>query len=112
MIKLSIDFSKINNVTEFHDEMKELFGFPDFYGKNAHALIDCLTSLRYPEDGMTSINIGKDDYILLEVSNIKYHENDSEMTKILFSSIQFVNYRCNFMGDNPSILLSLTQSCH
>ncbi|EMH4164457.1 barstar family protein [Pluralibacter gergoviae] len=39
---------------DFHNEMKILFGFHDFYGKNTHALIDCLTSLRYPEDGMVS----------------------------------------------------------
>lgn len=110
MKKLFIDFSKIKNIDEFHDEMKLIFGFPEFYGRNARALIDCLTSLRYPEDGMTKINIDKDSVILLEVSNIKYTKNENELVNILLSSVQYVNYRCEYMGDKPSIYLSLTQS--
>ncbi|EKO4420943.1 barstar family protein, partial [Escherichia coli] len=43
MINLSINFNEINSHSEFHEKFKRLFGFPDFYGKNFHAFIDCLT---------------------------------------------------------------------
>lgn len=112
MIKLSVDFSKVKTVDDFHNKMKELFGFPDFYGKNYHALIDCLSSLRYPDDGMTEIHINKDEYILLEINDVKYRQNNCDVINSLFSAIQCVNYRCKQMGDNPSILLLLTLSSH
>lgn len=72
MITLSIDLKEINGVIEFHNKFKQLFGFPDFYGNNFHAFVDCLTSLRIPEDGMTSVNIKQDEYYLRLVISIIY----------------------------------------
>ena len=68
--KLNIDFSRIKNSEDFHNEMKELFGFPDFYGMNFNAFNDCLNSLRYPEDGMSNINLGKNESLLLNIKEI------------------------------------------
>ena len=51
-ISIDIDFLDIyyKNLDEeyknFHLKMSESFGFPDFYGKNLAALIDCLSDLR------------------------------------------------------------------
>ena len=108
MVRLVIDFLKIKTVDNFHDEMKKLFGFPDFYGRNIHALIDCLTSLRYPEDGMTSVNIDKNSAVLLEVRNLDYTKYD--LIEMLFSSVQYVNFRCKYMEDEPLIFIYLIQS--
>ncbi len=77
MIKLSIDFDNIKTIEYFHDEMKNLFEFSEFYERNIHALIDCFISLRYPEDGMIKIHIDKNSAILLEVSNVKYIQCES-----------------------------------
>lgn len=106
--KLSIDFSKLETMEDFHDEMKVLFGFPDFYGKNTHSLIDCLTSLRYPEDGMTSFTLEENEILLLEVNNLNYKNH--EMVVAFFSSIQYVNYRCTYLKDKESIIILLNQS--
>ncbi len=35
----------------FHDTFAQALGFPDFYGRNMNACIDCLT---YEDDGMTA----------------------------------------------------------
>lgn len=106
--KLTIDFSKLETMEDFHNEMKVLFGFPDFYGKNINAFIDCLTSLRYPEDGMTSLTLEKDEVLLLEVNNLNYE--NYEMVVTFFSSIQFVNYRCSYSKEKESIIILLNQS--
>ncbi|WP_072032321.1 barstar family protein [Erwinia sp. 9145] len=106
--KLSIDFSTLETIDDFHNKMKESFGFPDFYGKNTHAFIDCLTSLRYPEDGMTSITLKKDEILLLEVNGLNY--KNSEIANTFFSSIQYVNYRCTYLKDKDAIVILLNQS--
>ena len=36
-------------------KMKELLGFPDFYGMNWDAMIDCLSYMRQPSAGMSSV---------------------------------------------------------
>ncbi|HCT5824016.1 TPA: barstar family protein [Citrobacter sedlakii] len=106
MITLSIDFKGISSESELHDKFKQLFGFPDFYGKNFHAFVDCLTSLRIPEEGMTSINIKQDEYILLEVGNINQLSDDLKHNFLL--SIQDVNSRSILFGEKASILLLLS----
>lgn len=47
-----------------HEYLKKEFGFPDFYGANVNALIDCWTSLRFPEDGMVEITIEDNEVII------------------------------------------------
>lgn len=106
--KISIDFSRLETMDDFHNTMKALFGFPDFYGNNMHALIDCLTSLRYPKDGMTSVTLEKNEVLLLEVNNLNYKNH--EVVVALFSSIQYVNYRCTHLKDKESIIILLNQS--
>ncbi|EOV7496109.1 MULTISPECIES: barstar family protein [Proteus] len=103
LIKLNIDFKNIKNVDDFHMIMKTLFGFPDFYGKNFNAFIDCLSSIRIPEDGMTSIHIKNDECILLEIFNINSIADDLLYDFLL--SIQEINRRCVIFGEEASILL-------
>ena len=35
----------INNLTSFHYQIKNTFKFPDYYGSNLDALLDCLSQL-------------------------------------------------------------------
>ncbi|MEN0579811.1 Barstar (barnase inhibitor) [Phytobacter palmae] len=108
MINLSVNFNDINSHSEFHEKFKRLFGFPDFYGKNFHAFIDCLTSLRIPEDGMTTVNIQQDEYILLEVIDINHLQDDLKHDFLL--AIQEINNRCTLLGEKASLLLLLSKS--
>ena len=82
VITLSIDFKEINDVTEFHDRVKHLFGFPDFYGNNFHAFI-----------------------LLLKISNINNLNEGLKHDFLL--SIQEVNNRSILFGEEPTILLLL-----
>jgi RNAse (barnase) inhibitor barstar len=50
----------------FHQECKLAFGFPDFYGRNLSALIDCLSTLR-EDDAMSAFHLGPDEYLRIEL---------------------------------------------
>lgn len=41
VITVEIDFYEVNNSLDFYLELKNKFGFPDFFGNNIYALIDC-----------------------------------------------------------------------
>ena len=103
--KLSSDFYKIKIDDDFHDEMKRLFGFPDFYGKNFNAFIDCLSSLRFPEDGMTNIHLDKDEYLLMEIKGI--HSLSDEIRHGFLLSIEVINQGAISFGDEALIFLLL-----
>jgi len=99
--KLSIDLSNIKTGCDFHNKMKELFGFPDFYGMNFNAFNDCLNSLRYPEEGMSRIHLNKDEYLLLEVKGIDSISDDLRYNFLL--SIKAINHGSILFDDEPLI---------
>jgi len=103
--ELEIDLAGVRESNEMHLLFKTVFGFPEFYGKNIHALIDCLSSLRYPEDNMTKIVLDKDEVLLLKIKNL------SRTAKVVLSdlivAIENVNYRQIKVGNNPAIYISL-----
>jgi RNAse (barnase) inhibitor barstar len=55
MVIVRIDTTKIRDWASFHEVFSEAFGFPDFYGRNMDAWIDCMTSLDDPAAGMSRI---------------------------------------------------------
>lgn len=102
LIELELDFSGISTIREIHLYLKEIFGFPDFYGENINALIDCLSSLKYPEDGMVSINIEKNQFLLLRIRNV----SDLEIFNMVLIAIKNVNKRYLDTLGNSCILIS------
>lgn len=101
------DFSKINTVDDFHDEMNRFFGFPDFYGNNFNAFVDCLNSLRFPDDGMTSIHLGKNESLLMKINGIHCLSDDIRYNFLL--SIETINKGAISFGDDALILLLLVK---
>lgn len=101
--KLSIDFSGIKTDVDFHNKMRELFGFPEFYGMNFNAFNDCLNSLRYPEEDMSNIHLDKDEYLLLEVKRIDLISDELRYNFLL--SIKAINQGSISFGDNPLVYI-------
>jgi hypothetical protein len=56
MTVVMLDTRRILDWNTFHDVFAEAFGFPDFYGRNMNAWIDCMSSLGEPRDAMTSVH--------------------------------------------------------
>lgn len=89
--KINIDLSQIQNVDEFHRYIQGIFGFPKYYGKNLHALIDCLSSLRYPEDEMSNVVLEADQILHLQITNLSRVR--AEVIMLLIVAIEEVNNR-------------------
>lgn len=103
--EITLDCSKFSNENIFYDEIIPIFGFPDFFGRNINALIDCLSGLRYPEEGMIKVNVTKNGSLLLILKN--YSLADDIVQKTLMFSVESVNYRSQQDQLEPAILLCL-----
>src|SRR5437879_5330891 len=102
-----IDGSKIKDWDTFHDHFSEAFGFPDFYGRNMDAWIDCMTSLGAPDDGLTSIHVASGDVVVVCISEAAELEKQCpEIYDALVECSAFVNWRRIEKGKQAVIALS------
>lgn len=73
MNSVKIDCSRIKNWSDFHDIFKKTIGFPEFYGRNMDAWIDCMTNL---DDEFSTISIKEGDVFTLELENVRIFKKD------------------------------------
>lgn len=104
---VEIDCSKIKTFRDLHDEFDEKFGFPDFYGRNMDAWIDCMTSLDCPEDCMTKIHAPVNGFVVIKLLDIdKMIEILPSAYRAIVDSVAFVNFRKMELGESPVLALS------
>ena len=107
MKKVTIKAERITNWKTFHSYFQELFGFPEFYGNNMNAWIDCMTSLDSPNDGMTNIHVEPSETLILEIDDPNLLKK--RCPKILDALVEcsaFVNYRKLEVGEQAVLTLS------
>ena len=105
IVKINCD--NIHDWDSFHDEFSRVLGFPDFYGRNMNAWIDCMTSLDHPEDEMTKVHCTKGKVITIELVNVGVFKSKfPEQFNAILESSSFVNYRRNEIGKDSVIALS------
>ena len=104
-MELFIDFKDVDTLDKMHEKLKQAFGFPDFYGANFNALIDCLSGIRYPEYEMSELTIGEDEILSLTIKNFPY--DDESIIKTFFVAIRWVNDKSIRHEGSPSIHLIL-----
>jgi len=92
---IRIDANRIVDWSSFHAMFSEVFGFPDFYGANMNAWIDCLSYLDDPDSGMTKIHIEPGETLTVIIENSRaFKERCPEQFSALVECAAFVNYRC------------------
>jgi hypothetical protein len=95
----------ISDWQSFHEECRQTFGFPDFYGMNMDAWIDCLTYLD-EGDGMSRFHLAESEGLDIEVSDSEaFKSRLPEIYDALVRCTSFVNQRSVDAGKSP--LLSL-----
>ncbi len=67
MAIVRIETDKIVDEASFHNTFKETFGFPNFYGNNMNAWIDCMSYLTV-DDGFTEFNLPADEILILKLT--------------------------------------------
>ncbi|HJV74844.1 MAG TPA: barstar family protein [Noviherbaspirillum sp.] len=102
-----LDGSSIADWASFHDASRSAFGFPDFYGRNMDAWMDCLGTLR-DDDGMSSFVLGADEMLEIELLQSKMlRQNAPDILEALEDCIAVVNERYLENGEKPALTLVL-----
>ncbi|MEJ2210694.1 MAG: barstar family protein [Anaerolineae bacterium] len=101
---IRMDTKRIRGWATFHQEFKKVFGFPDFYGANMDAWIDCMSYLRDPDAGMSQITVGRGEQLMLEVVDSNgFRARCPEQFEALIECTAFVNRRY-VSSDSPPML--------
>jgi hypothetical protein len=105
--KVRINADMITDWDSFHDIFKIAFGFPDFYGRNMDAWIDCMTDIDHHDSGMTRILIGKTDTLVIELSNSDtFKHRCPDIYLALLECSAFVNFRKLSNNDKSTIVIA------
>ena len=105
MAETTLDMAKINDWPSFHTESANTFGFPDFYGHNLDAWIDCLTYL--PDgDGMSRFVLGASEQLFIRLLHFdNFSKTQPEIWLAFSQSVATVNRRYISEGDIPRLVL-------
>lgn len=107
MAKVILDAAQLPDWNAFHAASKAAFGFPDYYGANMDAWIDCLSYLR-DEEGMSRFRLAPKETLDITLSNSQiWREQQSEMLEELQFCIEAINDRYQDYGELPALTLAL-----
>lgn len=104
MPRVNVDGRTIADFESFHDVFKDLMGFPDFYGRNMDAWIDCMTNLDDPSTRMTAIHGSATDPIVLHIEHAD--QLPSDVLVALNECSAVVNWRRVETGAPAILVLS------
>ncbi len=92
--RITIDTRRITDWDSFHSTFAKVFGFPDFYGRNMDAWIDCMSALDAPEEGLTQLHVTPGDVVALHLHDVsRFAARCPEIYDALIECSAFVNDR-------------------
>lgn len=102
MRTVHIDGSKIKDWPSFFDEFAQAFGFPEFFGRNMDAWIDCMTNL---DEEFNAVQVPPGDLVCvaLDAAN-DFKARCPEQFQAFVECAAFVNWRRLEIGD-PAVLV-------
>jgi RNAse (barnase) inhibitor barstar len=106
MANVRLDGSAIVDWDSFHTICAREFGFPDFYGRNGNAWIDCLSYIN-EGDGMSRFVLKPGELLRIEVAESEiFRERHPEILQALVDWTGFVNERSVAAGDQQRLQLA------
>jgi hypothetical protein len=107
MASVQLDGGKIADWNSFHGECQGTFGFPEFYGRNMDAWIDCLSTLR-DDDRMTKFKLGPDETLEIRLLHSGVLRRQApNILGALEECMMAVNERYVEHGEKPALTLEL-----
>jgi hypothetical protein len=108
MATVCLRTESISDWQSFHTTCREVFGFPEFYGMNMNAWIDCMSYL--DEDvRMTRFLLAAGERLHIEVTEAEsFSKRLPEIFHALIESAAFVNRRYVEDGKLPVLSLVFT----
>jgi RNAse (barnase) inhibitor barstar len=105
--KVSIDLREVHDWTSFHFTFNQKMGFPDFYGHNMDAWIDCMSSVDAPDEMMSKVHAPKNGILILVLLSVRdFKKRCPEIFDELIDCLAFVNFRRIEVGDAPVLSIS------
>ncbi|MDW3096825.1 MAG: barstar family protein [Alphaproteobacteria bacterium] len=106
MKRIVLEPTILKSWKDFHDGFSRAMGFPDFYGKNMSAWIDCMSSIDAAEDGMSTITVEPNEILVLQVTlGTTASAETAEVIVELCQCTAFVNRRFAEDGTQTRIFL-------
>ena len=91
---------------DFHRIFKQTFSFPDFYGTNMDAWIDCMSQLDDFESGMSQFTVKSNQLVVLELTGTaEFARRCPDIYNDLIDYTTSVNQRRVLSGYNPILAL-------
>ena len=88
---VEIDASKITSEDALHDIFSVAFGFPDYYGRNMSAFVDCLSHLDEEEN---KIQVKEGEILVIQLNNIENLKTKyPKLYELIIETVAFVNWR-------------------
>lgn len=107
MTTVKLDGELLTDWEAFHTVSQEAFGFPDYYGRNISAWIDCLSYLR-DDDGMAAIRLNDDELLTIALSGSEVlGQRFPELLEELQFCVDMINERYADYGEKPALQLLL-----
>jgi hypothetical protein len=107
LTEVAIDLNEVCDAESFHSVFQAKLGFPEFYGHNFDAWIDCMTRVDRPEDGMSEIHAPEGGLLVLALFSVKaFRVRCPELFTELIDCVALVNYRRMEMGEHPVLSVS------
>jgi hypothetical protein len=103
---VTITASLITDWESWHAVFQEAFGFPEFYGRNMDAWIDCMTHLDDAESGMSKVTVPKGGLVLIRLEGSADFRNlHPQQHAAIVECTAFANQRRVQMGKAPILAL-------
>lgn len=107
MRRVRVDCSRISDWSSFHDVFQAAFGFPEFYGRNMNAWIDCMSDLADRDSGMSTVHCDPGSFVVLELVNAKrFKRVCPDQFSAVVECTAFVNFRNLEAGEAPALMLA------
>lgn len=109
MQTILIDLSPITDESSFHQIFADSFGFPEYYGNNMDAWIDCMSSLDDTPNQASNVQLAKGELLTLQLHNVSsFKESNRELYDELIECSAFVNFRRIEKGYGPVLVVSFS----
>ena len=107
MATVHLNGASITDWSSFHNACRTAFGFPDFYGNNMDAWVDCLSYLR-DDEGMSKFRLGPDEVLKIEIAGTELMRKQApEVLGEMEFCIEAINERYADYGEKPALQLIL-----
>lgn len=107
MSTVHLNGESITDWDSFHTQCQQAFGFPDFYGRNMDAWIDCLSYLR-DDEGMTKFRLKPNEILQIEVAHSEQLRKQApEILGEMTFCIDALNERYEDYGEQAALKLVL-----